>query len=61
MNDHCSWCGDPPDQFGSHGICSKHAVEVLQQHRERRAAARRMQQRDEQRQQAQLRERRYAG
>lgn len=24
---HCAWCGDPPDEHGSHGICPEHAAE----------------------------------
>lgn len=41
----CAWC-NPDDHEGTHGICDKHAVQVLQQHRERRAAKRQQQQRD---------------
>ncbi|HEU5377549.1 MAG TPA: hypothetical protein VFV38_19170 [Ktedonobacteraceae bacterium] len=33
---HCAWCGDPPDRYGSHGICAYHQAQMLEQ-----AAARR--------------------
>lgn len=33
---HCAWCGDPPDKYGSHGICAMHQAQMLEQ-----AAARR--------------------
>ncbi len=33
---HCAWCGDPPDRYGSHGICAFHQAQMLEQ-----AAARR--------------------
>ncbi len=26
---HCAWCGDPPDQHGSHGICAMHQAQML--------------------------------
>jgi hypothetical protein len=32
----CAWCGDPPDQYGSHGICAFHADQMLQQVQSRR-------------------------
>jgi hypothetical protein len=35
----CAWC-EPNNHTGSHGICAKHAAEVLQQHRDRRVAHR---------------------
>ncbi|MDQ2905445.1 MAG: hypothetical protein M3Y81_18105 [Chloroflexota bacterium] len=25
---HCAWCGDPPDRYGSHTICTVHAASV---------------------------------
>lgn len=25
---HCAWCGDPGDEFGSHGICTGHAEQL---------------------------------
>lgn len=33
---HCAWCGDPPDKYGSHGICAMHQAQVLTQLAERR-------------------------
>jgi hypothetical protein len=35
----CAWC-EPNNHIGTHGICAKHAAEVLQQHRNRRVARR---------------------
>lgn len=32
----CAWCGDPPDEYGSHGICAFHAEQLLQQSQSRR-------------------------
>jgi hypothetical protein len=34
----CAWCGDPPNEYGSHGICPYHAAWVLEQSRRRREA-----------------------
>ncbi len=42
---HCAWCGDPPDVYGSHTICALHAAHVyaelaaLRQARQERTAA----------------------
>lgn len=33
---HCAWCGDPPDEYGSHGICAFHAEQMLAQMATRR-------------------------
>jgi hypothetical protein len=33
---HCTWCGDPPDRNGSHGICAFHQDQMLAQAAERR-------------------------
>lgn len=33
----CAWCGDLPDENGSHGICQKHANELEEQARARKA------------------------
>lgn len=33
---HCAWCGDPPNEYGSHGICLDHARTL----RQRRQATR---------------------
>lgn len=33
---HCAWCGDPSDEFGSHGICAFHQTQMLEQAAERR-------------------------
>lgn len=33
---HCAWCGDPPDDYGSHGICAFHAEQMLAQMATRR-------------------------
>lgn len=33
---HCAWCGDSPDAWGSHSICAYHQAQMLEQ-----AAARR--------------------
>ncbi len=33
---HCAWCGDPPDRFGSHGICAFHQAQMLEQSAARR-------------------------
>ena len=38
---HCAWCGDPPDRFGSHGICSVHSAEIAEQAAARRERLRR--------------------
>ncbi|MGH2505877.1 MAG: hypothetical protein ACRDHZ_00420 [Ktedonobacteraceae bacterium] len=38
---HCSWCGDEPDEYGSHSICTFHAEQMLQQSAERAEARRR--------------------
>lgn len=35
---HCAWCGDPPDAYGSHGICIGHAQQLIEQARARRNA-----------------------
>jgi hypothetical protein len=35
---HCAWCGDPPDAFGSHGICADHAAELIEAARVRRTS-----------------------
>ena len=35
---HCAWCGDPPDRFGSHGICVFHAQQLVDQAAARRRA-----------------------
>jgi hypothetical protein len=35
---HCAWCGDPPDIFGSHGICVSHAEQLIEQAAARRRA-----------------------
>ena len=34
---HCAWCGDPPDEYGSHGICAFHAEQMAQQVQVRRS------------------------
>lgn len=39
---HCAWCGDEPDEYGSHDICSFHAEQLLQQSAERAEARRRL-------------------
>lgn len=36
---HCAWCGDPPDRFGSHGICASHAEQMLASRRRSRGQA----------------------
>jgi hypothetical protein len=28
-NGHCAWCGDPGDEFGSHGMCDMHREQKL--------------------------------
>ena len=33
---HCAWCGNPPDAYGSHGICADHAKQLMEQARVRR-------------------------
>lgn len=33
---HCAWCGDPPDENGSHGICDFHAKQMVAQAQARR-------------------------
>lgn len=33
---HCAWCGDPPDEHGSHGICPEHAAQIAAQAQARR-------------------------
>ncbi len=33
---HCAWCGNPPDENGSHGICTFHEEQMLEQSRARR-------------------------
>jgi hypothetical protein len=38
MAKNCAWCGDGPDEFGSHGICEAHKKAVLLQYAVRRAA-----------------------
>ena len=32
----CAWCGDPPNEYGSHGICSYHAEQMIEQARTRK-------------------------
>jgi hypothetical protein len=32
----CAWCGDPPNEYGSHGICSYHAAKIIEQARSRK-------------------------
>lgn len=34
----CAWCGDEPDENGSHGICDTHLAELLAQSAARQAA-----------------------
>lgn len=34
---HCAWCGDEPDELGSHGICPTHAEEQWQKWQELKA------------------------
>jgi len=38
MAKNCAWCGDGPDEFGSHGICETHKKAMLLQSAARRAA-----------------------
>lgn len=38
---HCAWCGDEPDEYGSHSICSFHTEQILKQSAERAEARRR--------------------
>lgn len=36
---HCAWCGEEPDENGSHGICPMHSDQqyaVVREHRRRR-------------------------
>jgi len=33
----CAWCGDPPNESGSHGICPFHAGQLLAQSAARHA------------------------
>jgi hypothetical protein len=33
----CAWCGDDPDEYGSHGICDFHASQLIEQAAQRRA------------------------
>jgi hypothetical protein len=33
---HCAWCGDSPDEYGSHQICVFHAEQLLEQVRLRK-------------------------
>jgi hypothetical protein len=28
-SNHCAWCGNPPNEYGSHGICDVHAEALL--------------------------------
>jgi hypothetical protein len=39
MAGNCAWCGDPPDEYGSHGICETHAAAMIAQSRARHAAS----------------------
>lgn len=32
----CAWCFDPPDEYGSHGICEEHARQLLAKRRARK-------------------------
>ena len=34
---HCAWCGEDPDEFGSHGICTSHAQQLIEQAATRRS------------------------
>jgi hypothetical protein len=36
----CAWCGDPPDVYGSHGICAFHAAQMSEQSHRRRSRGR---------------------
>lgn len=36
MASNCAWCGDPGDEYGSHGICAFHAQQVRAQHQQRK-------------------------
>jgi hypothetical protein len=36
VSSNCAWCGDPPDQYGSHGICTYHAEQMVEQAHSRR-------------------------
>jgi hypothetical protein len=38
MANNCAWCGDPPDENGSHGICDEHAAQLVAQSAARKAA-----------------------
>lgn len=38
---HCAWCGDPPDEHGSHGICAFHSAQIAEQAAARREQLRR--------------------
>lgn len=33
---HCSWCGDEPDEYGSHSICAMHTALLFAQSTERK-------------------------
>lgn len=49
---HCAWCGDEPDEHGSHGICPMHAAEQWQRYQEAKAERLARQQEQEQEKQA---------